>query len=168
MTKKSNNRAIGHRTERNFISKFAERLGLVPFNAKNHSEAEIGSTRQFSQQMDAMKIDVWFSPKLEWLKNLLIQIKNRQISSKKTWSVDISALKDMPKNGLRAVVTRLTYKPNKRQSELGWFVTMPMEDWMDLISKVNAYELSNDSSSESKLDKEPLEGRSISNTGEGA
>lgn len=157
MTKRSNNRSIGHRTERNFISRFAERLGLVPFNNKNHSEAEIGSTRQFSQHLDALKVDVWLSPKLEWLNNLFIQIKNRQISSKTTWSIDISSIREMPKNGLRAVVTRLVYKPNKRQSELGWFVTMPLEDWMDLVSKANSHELSIDSSSESELDKDPLQ-----------
>lgn len=141
-----NNRSVGHRTERTFIRRFAERLGLVPFNNKNHSEAEIGSTRQFSQQLDAMKIDVWLSDKLTWLRHLFIQIKNRQIQSKNTWTVDVTPLRDMPKDKgkYRCVVTRLTYKPNKKQQEIGWFVSMPLEEWMDLISKANYHELSRD------------------------
>jgi hypothetical protein len=141
-----NNRSVGHRTERTFIRKFAERLGLVPFNNKNHAEAEIGSTRQFSQQLDAMKIDVWLSDKLVWLRHLFIQIKNRQIQSKNTWTIDVTPIRDMPKDKgkYRCVVTRLTYKPNKKQQEIGWFVSMPLEEWMDLVSKANYHELSRD------------------------
>lgn len=146
MMKKSNNRSIGHRTERTFISKFADKLGLVSFNNRNHKDAQVGSTRQFSQQLDALKIDVWFSDSLKWLKKLFIQIKNRQIQSKNTWTIDVTPLKDMPnKEGTyRFVVTRLTYKPNQKQQELGWFVSMPMEEWMELIKKLNDYELSRD------------------------
>lgn len=141
-----NNRSIGHRTERTFVSRFAEKFGLVSFNNKNHSAAEIGTTRQFSKQLDALKIDVWFSDKLKWLKNLFIQIKNRQLQSKSKWTVDVTPLRDMPneKGKYRCVVTRLTYKPNKKQQEIGWFVSMPMEEWLELIKKLNEYELSRD------------------------
>lgn len=130
-----NNRRNGHDTERLAIKMIASLFNLIAFNGRNLYDCEIGTSRMFSQFLDACKIDVWFKePKFQ---KYAIQIKQKVIQAKSKNNIDVTALFEMktsPSN-FRILLTRLKYKAKKNTVEKGWFVTMPYEDWSKLIEE---------------------------------
>lgn len=136
------NRKTGHKAERQGGRMIASLFNLKWFDNRKVKvdEAEIGTSRMFNPSLDARKIDLWIKPTLPWWRRFAIQIKKHVIQTKTTNNIDVTSLFEMQpesEEDFKVLLTKLCYKPNKREMERGWFVTMPYEDFAKLIK---AYE----------------------------
>lgn len=138
------NRSKGHRAEREGGKMIASLFNLKWFDNRKVKvdEAEIGTSRMFNPSLDARKIDLWMKP-YTWWRRFAIQIKKHVIQTKTTNNIDVTALFEMQpekEDDFKVLLTKLCYKPNKREMERGWFVTMPYEDWARLIEELKRRE----------------------------
>lgn len=134
-----NNRRSGHNAERKWVALFATHFSLEAFapTKKNAATAAIGTTRQFSPALDAMKIDIWISRKIDALSNLCMQIKKKVVKGK-ALLIDVTSLTEMitpQDDDFKVLVTNLKQKSKTRETEIGWFVTMPAEDWLRIVEE---------------------------------
>ena len=134
------NRLTGHQAERDWIDILSNRFGLTRFRAKKpdgskvtESEANIGTARQFSRNLDGRGIDVWIKPG-SWISNFWFQIKKTVVRGKSN-SIDVGALFTMmpPIEGIRALVTRIKRKKAKNEVHENWVVTLLPEDFFTLM-----------------------------------
>lgn len=130
----SKNRRTGHKFETDLVKWYAETLNIIPFNGKNATCAQVGSTRQFSRSEDAKGIDIYFDPLLpQHITTLKIQAKKTLCNGVKTKSIDISSLLNMAADGLRILHTRIKRKAGKKEMKVADVVTMDMETFQTLI-----------------------------------
>jgi hypothetical protein len=132
-----NVRTQGHKWERDVIDTWADKLNLVRFNRKNFSEAEIGSSRQFSRNLDSRGIDVWFRPDI--LSQLpfspAIQCKKKQIRGETVSTIDVKSLSTMEANedDIKLLFTKITRKVVKNEKTEMKVVTMTEDDFFKLL-----------------------------------
>jgi len=137
----SNNRSKGHRTEREWIDFLSSSFSLKKFGKHNgvkvsSAEAEIGSTRHFSPDLDHRKVDVWIKPGL-WLHKFFFQVKNRVVKGKaRTINVEPLYSMNPPEEGFKILVTAVRRKEKgmKRQVHEKWIVSMEHEDFVKLLN----------------------------------
>lgn len=95
-------------------------------------KVEIGTTRMFSQALDAMGIDIWVAPDINFPFD--IQCKKSLSQSKFTKKIDISALVNLSRKKKRknipVLFSKLTYKSDrakKREQSIGEFMVIDAE-----------------------------------------
>lgn len=125
------NKSAGTKWELTIIKRIAKLFNLIPFNNKNHTEAEIGSTRVFSRIKDANKVDVYIKPGCKG-DTLNIQAK----SYAKRLNYD-KILEEMPKDGMNIIAHQYTKKAKTRFVEQGKYAIMT---WDTLEKLLEHYE----------------------------
>lgn len=138
MSKK--NRRTGHKAELDWVEILSSRFGISAFRAKrpdgskvSESEAEVGTTRQFSRNLDGRKIDIWFKPSL-WLSKFWFQVKKTTVRGKSN-SIDVGSLFEInpPSLGIKALVTRIKRKTAKTERHESWIVSLLPDDFFKLM-----------------------------------
>ena len=133
-------RTQGHSFERWTVKWLANVFDLIPASNKNFKIAEVGTSRQFSTALDAMKIDVWFNPKLpNYIKNLQVQCKKMLSKGKEALSINIKPLEEMP-SGMNLLFTKVTKKVATNEKPVNTYVTMSLDTFQKIIESYILYE----------------------------
>lgn len=131
-----NNRDLGNNTERKIIKLIGESLGLIPFNGKNFDSFQIGSTRLLSRHKDALKIDIGFERTNHVISNKSIQIKHETIQKETSkHKINVSHLDEI-KGDNKTLITVVSQKKGDRYYQQGAYVTISLDDYLDIINKL--------------------------------
>lgn len=120
------NKRQGKQWEREGVAMLAEALGLIAFNNKNHNEAEIGTSGQFSRNLDAEGIDVWF----KGIRPIDAQFKSLTLR-KETVEIPVAPLEDLGEQGV--LFTKIYKKRKVKRKVVGRYVTLRPELFMKLL-----------------------------------
>jgi hypothetical protein len=138
----SKNRRTGHNSEGDWTKKLESAFGLLRFRGihpdtgekvKEH-QAELGTARQFSRNLDGRKIDVWVTPE-HWLRKFWFQVKKTVARGVKSTSIDIQSLFEMrpPSDGFKVLVTQIKRKRGKNEMHQAWVTTLLSDDFLKLV-----------------------------------
>jgi len=129
----ANQRRQGHSFERWTVKWFADKFNLIPATNKNFKIAEIGTSRQFSTALDALKIDIWFKPTLPvYIRQIQVQCKKMVSRAKSSLSINILPLTEMPP-GFNFLFTKVTKKVTRNEKPVDTYVTMTLEVFDELM-----------------------------------
>ena len=129
----ANQRRQGHSFERWTVKWFADKFNLIPATNKNFKVAEVGTSRQFSTALDALKIDIWFKPTLPvYIRKIQVQCKKMVSKAQSSLSINILPLTQMPP-GFNFLFTKVTKKVSKNERPVDTYVTMTLEIFDELM-----------------------------------
>ena len=135
------NKVAGSKWNYKAINFFAEILGLVPFNNKNHSEFNISTAQAMSKPLDGMGVDIYFKETLpDWIRRIYVQCKTTLTEGKKSYSIDVKPLLDMKIKGTNLLFTEVTKRQitkkgqiSKNKSVVCELVTMELETFKQFM-----------------------------------
>ena len=137
-----NNRRLGVLVEHEIIRVMAAFFGLKHYSKDNKTDWHVASTRAVSKVRDDDGIDVIFRRTWDTLKRLAIQIKRTTVDSKTTTKIDIDPLlriMELDEDTDKVLITRVFKKVGKSNRCKGDFVTIPLNDYLQLLQhKIDA------------------------------
>jgi hypothetical protein len=135
------NKATGSKAETTVAKTIAKAFNLKAFDGKivKEKDAEIGTSRQFSRNMDGRKIDIWIRQDVQpaYLRNLAIQVKKKLVP-KGHGPIDTRELEEVQVlgNEVPVLVSHFKHKsPAGRELSGETYVTMKMEDFLKLLKQ---------------------------------
>ena len=129
----ANQRRQGHSFERWTVKWFADKFNLIPATNKNFKVAEIGTSRQFSTALDALKIDIWFKPDLpDYIKIIQVQCKKMVSKAVSSLTINVKPLEEMP-TGFNFLFTKVTKKVKSNEKAVNTYVTMDLDTFDKLM-----------------------------------
>lgn len=135
------NKRTGSQAERSVVKRIAEVFELAAFDNKvvKEKDAQIGSSRQFSRNLDGRKIDVWFREDVpSFLRNLAIQVK-KKVVPKDHAPIDARVLDEVQTfgNEIPVLISHFRHHSVSGREMAGkTFVTMNIDDFLGLLKQV--------------------------------
>lgn len=141
MSTGAKNKRTGSNAEKEFARMLGKALNLSVFDNKNVKEkdAQVGTSRQFSRNLDGRKIDIWFRDDVPSLiRKLAFQIK-KKVAKKGSAPVDARVVGQIQvqQDQVPVLVSHFRHKSPAGLEMAGpWFVTMRAEDFLELLKNL--------------------------------
>lgn len=132
-----NNRSMGLAVERSIINILANAFGLKTYNPRESSRFQIASSRALSKVRDDEGVDIIFSKDTpDVLRRWSIQVKRSETSSDTNTPISLNGLLRIIDEDHPLLITRVMRKRNVKATTVGDFVTMKLDDFIELLKEI--------------------------------